>query len=160
VELRGLEPLTSSMPWWPGVRRGRAASVDGVRGGAGAATSIRPGSPSVCPSPLERRPRRFGANISAWEDSPRASLGLSLGEALHRSSPSDHRCGRYGGRPVWGEVERRITSCKRAVDDLCGRCSTLAWCLWWPGGCCCSIFETSVGQLRGDGGEEVIEGGG
>jgi hypothetical protein len=21
VELRGLEPLTSSMPWWPGVRK-------------------------------------------------------------------------------------------------------------------------------------------
>ena len=40
VELRGLEPLTSSMPWWPGRRKRRAASVDGVPGRAGGATSI------------------------------------------------------------------------------------------------------------------------
>jgi hypothetical protein len=50
VELRGLEPLTSSMPWWPRQRRRRAASVVGVHRRAGAATSVRPGSPSVCPS--------------------------------------------------------------------------------------------------------------
>jgi integrase len=31
VELRGLEPLTSSMPWWPGVHRRRAASLDEVQ---------------------------------------------------------------------------------------------------------------------------------
>jgi hypothetical protein len=62
VELRGLEPLTSSMPL-PGVRKGQAAGDDGVRGRVGAATSIQPRSPSVCPSPFERRPRRPGADM-------------------------------------------------------------------------------------------------
>jgi hypothetical protein len=28
VELLGLEPLTSSMPWWPGKRKRQAASAD------------------------------------------------------------------------------------------------------------------------------------
>jgi hypothetical protein len=54
VELRGLEPLTSSMPWWPGKRRRRAGSVDRVQGRAGAVTPIQPGSPSVCPPSLKR----------------------------------------------------------------------------------------------------------
>ena len=54
VELRGLEPLTSSMPWWPGKRRRRAGSVDRVQGRAGAVTPIQPGGPSVCPPSLKR----------------------------------------------------------------------------------------------------------
>ena len=47
MELRGPEPLTSSMPWWPGRRKGRAAGV-GVLGRAGGTNSVQPGSPSVC----------------------------------------------------------------------------------------------------------------
>ena len=53
VELRGLEPLTSSMPWWLRRSKRRAASVDVVPGRAGGATSIQPGSPSICPPRLE-----------------------------------------------------------------------------------------------------------
>jgi hypothetical protein len=65
VELRGLEPLTSSMPWWPGRRMLRAASVDDVQGRAGAAISVQPGSPSVCPSRLERTEASGGTAFSA-----------------------------------------------------------------------------------------------
>jgi hypothetical protein len=54
VELRGLEPLTSSMPWWPGTRMRETASMDGVRGRAVGVTSVQLGSPSVCPP----RPKR------------------------------------------------------------------------------------------------------
>jgi hypothetical protein len=61
----GLEPLTSSMPWWPAKRRRRAASVDEVPGRTSAATSVRSGRPSVCPSRLERRPMRPGPPFSA-----------------------------------------------------------------------------------------------
>jgi hypothetical protein len=65
VELRGLEPLTSSMPWWLRRSKRRAASVDVVPGRAGGATSIQPGSPSVCPPRLEppavREPGPCGA---------------------------------------------------------------------------------------------------
>jgi hypothetical protein len=68
VELRGLEPLTSSMPWWAGNRKRRAASVDGVWRRAGAATSVQPGSPSVCPPCLERSQCR----------APIRSVGLDL----------------------------------------------------------------------------------
>jgi hypothetical protein len=46
----GTRTLTSSMPWWPRQRRRRAASVVAVHRRAGAAISVRPGSPSVCPS--------------------------------------------------------------------------------------------------------------
>jgi hypothetical protein len=53
VELRGLEPLTSSMPWWLRRSKRRAARVDVVPGRAGDATSIQTGSPSVCPARLE-----------------------------------------------------------------------------------------------------------
>jgi Phage integrase family len=49
VEFRELEPLTSSMPWWPGRRKKRAASVVGMLGRASGTTSIQPGSPSVFP---------------------------------------------------------------------------------------------------------------
>jgi hypothetical protein len=86
VELRGLEPLTSSMPW-PGVRKGQAAGDDGVRGRVGAATSIQPRSPSVCPSPFERRPRRPGADMLSLGRHPEGLLRLSLGQGLQRSSP-------------------------------------------------------------------------
>ena len=44
---------TPSVPWWPWSRKRRAVSVDGVPGRAGGATSIQPGSPSVCPPFLE-----------------------------------------------------------------------------------------------------------
>ena len=56
VELRGLEPLASSMPRWPGRRKRGAASVDGVPGRARGATSTQPGSPSVCPPCLDCLP--------------------------------------------------------------------------------------------------------
>ena len=52
MELRGLEPLTSSMPWWPEKRGRWAASVVGMRGRAGPAALRQPWSPSVCPTPL------------------------------------------------------------------------------------------------------------
>jgi hypothetical protein len=38
-----LEPLTSSMSWWPGMHRRRAASLDGVLGRAGAPPPFSPG---------------------------------------------------------------------------------------------------------------------
>src|SRR5215217_6893805 len=68
VELRGLEPLTSSMPWWPEMHRRRAASLDEVHGRAGATTCIQPRSPSVCPPWLEPQPRQSELPFSAWED--------------------------------------------------------------------------------------------
>ena len=67
--------------------RWRAASVDRVHGRVGAATSIQPGSPSVCPSPLERQPRRPGANTFSLVRHPEGILGFALGQGLHRSSP-------------------------------------------------------------------------
>jgi hypothetical protein len=49
VELRGLEPLTSSMPWWPDRRTRRAASVHEGHPRAGAATFVQLRGPPVCP---------------------------------------------------------------------------------------------------------------
>ena len=67
VELRGFEPLTSSMPWWPVKRRRRSVSVDRVLRRVGAATSGQPRSPSVCPPSFEPRPSRLEPRFSGWE---------------------------------------------------------------------------------------------
>src|SRR5215218_3721069 len=71
VELRGLEPLTSSMPWWPEMHRRRAASLDEVHGRAGATTCIQPGSPSVCP-PWRTATEAIGAAILSLGRHPTA----------------------------------------------------------------------------------------
>jgi hypothetical protein len=64
VELRGLEPLTSSMPWWPDKLRRSAASRERVHGCACAAAFMQAGSPPFCPS-HSSPPRRIDAAISA-----------------------------------------------------------------------------------------------
>jgi hypothetical protein len=64
------------MPWWPGMRKATGSSVDGVFGRAGAATSMKPGSPSVCTPWLEPKPRQSELPFSAWEDIRGWSLAL------------------------------------------------------------------------------------
>jgi hypothetical protein len=82
VELRGLEPLTSSMPW-PGVRKGQAAGDDGVRGRVGAATFIQPGAPQFAPHPSNGDRGDPAPTCSAWEDIPRASCGSRWAKACN-----------------------------------------------------------------------------
>jgi hypothetical protein len=60
VELRGLEPLTSSMPWWPDRRTRRAASVYEGHTRVGAATVVQLRSPPVCPPRFEWRSLSVG----------------------------------------------------------------------------------------------------
>jgi hypothetical protein len=49
VELRGLEPLTSSMPWWPGMHRPRAASLDECADVQALTPPFGPGAPQFAP---------------------------------------------------------------------------------------------------------------
>jgi hypothetical protein len=79
--------LTLSMPWSPVKRRRRAASVDGVRGRAGAATSVQPGRPSVCTSHLDLRPRGPEAPFSAGEPHHRLPRERSTWEGSARGGP-------------------------------------------------------------------------
>ena len=56
VELRGLEPLTSSMPWWLRRSKRRAASVDVCQGVQAVPRQFSPGAPQFGPHAPNRLP--------------------------------------------------------------------------------------------------------
>jgi hypothetical protein len=68
VELRGLEPLTASMPWWPDKLRRSAASRERVHGCACAAPFMQAGSPHSAP-----RTRALQGEIDAAISAPKLS---------------------------------------------------------------------------------------
>ena len=70
MELRGLEPLTSSMPWWPDKPRRRAASRDQVHERPCPAPFIKAGSPPLCP-PIRIHHGEIDARHSRLVSSPR-----------------------------------------------------------------------------------------
>ena len=99
MELRGLEPLTSSMPWWAGRRRRRAASVDGVQGRAGAAnTRFGPGAPQFAPH-ASNGDRRDPVAEDPTAGRVTANCFHVVGSSLTRSEGSDivteHEWGAY-----------------------------------------------------------------
>ena len=63
------------MPWWPGKRRRRAASVDGVPGTCRRCHLRSAREPLSLPPQLEPRPRQSELPLSAWEDVRRQSDG-------------------------------------------------------------------------------------
>ena len=106
MELRGLEPLTSSMPWWPDKVWRRAASRDRVHTRPCAAPFMQAGSPPFCPSirtTKAKSTRPFSARSSPREhlDTSAAGVSVCAGQRPRgRSAAADANAPRWVVKPA------------------------------------------------------------
>jgi hypothetical protein len=124
----GTRTLTSSMPWWPGMRRRQASSVDGVQGRAGTTTPFSPGPPQFAP---------HGSNRDRGNRSCHSQLGkTSDGSPMGRVETGSEAAGAVRDRcppsrgPVW-DPERTKPYRASPVSDS-RHVTAGARCHWRP----------------------------